>query len=276
VRRPALAALALCLLALLFGWETRQALQAVPGGQDNAATPTAAAWQPGVATHDPQPPPDPGPTVSAVTARPLFRQDRQPFREQVGSQIPVRNYEAELSRYALLGVLALGDAPYGVVVGKGGQKGERWEVKGGDSLQGFAVKEVGVEGLRLTADGREFLLPLYAGAPIAAGGAVRTETTRRDAAQATPAPRAGAPAFASGAPPASRAGTPAGIPASASGAPSALRAAAPPGPAAPSASALGSRMRRTPTLPMAPGVSRSPFPSDTNPVVAPRYTPGGR
>ena len=106
----------------------------------------------------------------------------------------VRNYEAELSRYTLLGVLDIGDAPYGVVVGKGGTKGERWEVKRGDSLQGFTVKEVGVDGLRLTADGREFLLPLYAGAPTAAGGAVRTETTRRDAAQATPAPRSAAPA----------------------------------------------------------------------------------
>ena len=41
MRRPALATLALSLLALLFGWETRQALQAVPGGQDNAATPAA-------------------------------------------------------------------------------------------------------------------------------------------------------------------------------------------------------------------------------------------
>ncbi|MGZ8463698.1 MAG: hypothetical protein ACXWWT_12780 [Candidatus Deferrimicrobiaceae bacterium] len=271
MKRPALATLALSLLALLFGWETRQALRATPGVQDNAATAQVGSWQPGVSAPDPHSPPDPTPASSAVAARPLFRPDRQPFREEAGGA-SARNYEAELSRYALLGVLAVGDAPYGVVVGMGGQKGERWEVKGGDSLQGFTVKEVEVEGLRLTADGREFLLPLYAGAPTAAGGAVRTETTRRNAAQATPAARAGTPAFVSGAPSASRAGTPAFV----SGDPSASRAAAPPGPAAPSASALGSRRRRTPTLPMAPGVSRSPFPSDTNPVVAPSDTPGGR
>jgi hypothetical protein len=82
-------------------------------------------------------------------------------------------------------------------VGKGGNKGERWEVKRGDSFQGFTVKEVGMEGLRLTADGKEFLLPLYAGAPTAAGSAVRTDTTRRDAAKPAAAP-APAPASAPG------------------------------------------------------------------------------
>ena len=200
MRRPALATLALSLLALLFGWETRQALLATPGGQDNAVSAPAGVWKPGVPTPDPQPPRDPMPTAAAVVARPLFRPDRQPFREDAAS---ARNYEAELSRYTLLGVLDIGGAPYGVVVGKGGSKGERWEVTSGDPLQGFTVKEVGVEGLRLTADGREFLLPLYAGAPTAAPGAVRTEVPRRDA--ATPAAAPGSPASAkpasSGAPP---------------------------------------------------------------------------
>ena len=67
-------------------------------------------------------------------------------------------------------------------------------MKAGDALPGFTVKEVGVEGLLLTADGREFLLPLYAGAPTAAGGAVRTETIRRNAPPPAPAPQAAAPA----------------------------------------------------------------------------------
>ena len=260
MRRQTFATLALFLLALLFGWETRQALRTTPGGPDNVAPAPAGTWRSGISALDPQPPPDPTPAATAISSRPLFRQDRQPFREDAAS---ARNYEAELSRYTLLGVLGIGGAPYGVVVGKGGSKGERWEVTSGDPLQGFTVKEVGVEGLRLTADGREFLLPLYAGAPTAAGGAVRTETTRRDAAQSTPAPRAGAPAPASGAPPAP---VPGAAPAS--------RAAAPPGPAAPAASALGSRMRRTPAVPTAPGVTRSPFPSDAYPAVAPRTTPG--
>ena len=251
MRRQTFAILAILLLALLFGWETRQALRATPGGPDNAVTAQAGVWRPGTSAPDPPSPPDPTLVAAAISSRPLFRQDRQPFREDAAS---ARNFEMELARYTLLGVLGIGGAPYGVVVGKGGNKGERWEVMRGDSLQGFTVKEVGVDGLRLTADGREFLLPLYAGAPTTAGGAVRTETTRRDAAQATSAPRAGAPASASGAPPASR-------------------AAAPP---SPSASPLASRLRRAPTVPTAPGVPPAPASSGTSPVVAPRYPPASR
>jgi hypothetical protein len=209
VRRPALATLALSLLALLFGWETRQALQAVPGGQDNAATPTAAgSWQSGVSTHDPQPPPDPGPTVSAVTARPLFRPDRQPFREQVGSPIPVRNYDAELSRFTLLGVLSFGDGLKGLVASKSGARTDRWELKAGESFPGFTVKEVRTDSLLVTADGREFQLPLYSGAPTATVGALRTDVVKSapaapsaTTAPAQPAPRAGQGAAAT-APPA--------------------------------------------------------------------------
>jgi hypothetical protein len=191
------------LLAILFGWETRLALQEAPGGHDNAVTATAGPWQPGLSTPDPQSPPDPTSAASTVAARPLFRPDRQPFREQAASQVAARNYEAELSRFTLLGVLGLGEEPVGVVTGKTGNKTDRWELKAGDGLPGFTVKEVGMEGLRLTADGREFLLPLYAGAPTAVGGAVRTEAIRRNAAQPTAAPSS--PAFArpaaSGAPP---------------------------------------------------------------------------
>ena len=200
MRRPALATLALALLALLFGWETRQALLATPGGHDNVAP--AGVWQPGVAEPDPQPPLDPTPVVSVIAARPLFRPDRQPFREQAAGA-SVQNNEAKLSRYSLLGVLGLGDAPFGVVVGKGGEKGERWEVKKGDTFQGFTVKEVGMDGLRLMADGKEFLLPLYVGAPPAAGGATRTETTRGDATKpvAAPASASGTAAPAGGSAP---------------------------------------------------------------------------
>jgi hypothetical protein len=194
VRRPALATLALSLLALLFGWETRLALQEAPAGKDNVTSATTGAWQPGVPAPDPQPPPDPTPVVAAVVARPLFRPDRQPFREQSASAAPARNYDAELSRLTLLGVLGFGEEPVGVVTGKTGNKTDRWEVKAGDALPGFTVQEVGMEGLRLTADGKEFLLPLYAGAPTAAAGALRTEAPRRDAAQPSPAPGSAVPA----------------------------------------------------------------------------------
>jgi hypothetical protein len=210
VRRPTLATLALSLLALLFGWETRQALRATPGGQDNAATPPAVTWQPGAAAPDPQPPPDPTPVATAIAARPLFRADRQPFREQEASQAPARNYDTELSRFTLLGVLGFGEEPVGVVAGKNGNKTDRWEVKAGDALPGFTVKEVGVEGMLLSADGREFHLPLYAGPPPAAAGAVRTEVPRR--AIAPPAVAPGIPASAKPAAPGAPQG-PAAVPA---------------------------------------------------------------
>ena len=194
MKRPTLATLALSLLALLFGWETRQALQGPPGGQDNAARAPIGVWQPGVSAPDPQPPPDPAPAAAAVAARPLFRSDRQPFREQVATPVAVRNYDSELSRFTLLGVFGFGDGPVGVVTGKTGNKTDRWELKAGDTLPGFTVKEVGMDGLRLTTDGREFLLPLFAGAPTAAAGALRTEATRGDASQtARSAPGSTAP-----------------------------------------------------------------------------------
>jgi len=185
MRRPALATLVLSLLALLFGWETRQALRGAPGGQDNAAT--ASAWQPGASLPDPASPADPAQVVAAVAARPLFRADRQPFREHVAQQLPTRNYESELSRFTLLGVLGFVEGPVGIVTGKTGNKTDRWELKAGDALPGFTVKEVGTDGLRLISDGREFLLPLYAGPP-AAGAAVRTEATHGGARAPTAAP----------------------------------------------------------------------------------------
>lgn len=195
MRRPALATLALSLLALLFGWETRLALQEAHFGPDNVASATTGAWQPGVPAPDPQPPPDPTPAAAAVAARPLFRPDRLPFREQAASPVAARNYESELSRFTLLGVFGFGEEPVGVVTGKTGNKTDRWELKAGDVLPGFAVKEVGIDGMRLTADGREFLLPLYAGAPTAATGALRTEAPRPAAARP---PSPGTPSSAPG------------------------------------------------------------------------------
>ena len=240
MRRPTLATLAFFLLALLFAWETRQALRATPGGQDNAAT--APAWRPGAAaTPDPQSPPDPSAAAAAVAARPLFRPDRQPFREQAASAAPARNYDSELSRFTLLGVLGFAEGPVGVVTAKTGNKTERWELKAGEALPGFTVKEVGIDGLRLTADGKEFLLPLYAGPPTAAAGAVRTEVPRRAAA-----------------PPAAAPGSPASAKPASSG--------APPGPAALTAPA--------PAQPRpAPGYNP---PYRAQPLATPRYTPGRR
>lgn len=205
MRRPLLPTLVLTLLAFLFAWETRQALREQTGGPDNTSAAAAGLWRPGAPVPDPAPSPDPGPSVAAVSARPLFRPDRSPFREQAVAA-GARNFESELSRFTLLGVFGFGGEPVGVVTGKSGSKADRWELKAGDALPGFTVKEVGVEGLRLTADGREFLMPLYAGAPTASGAAVRTEAARRDGAKPAAAP--GAPPAANAAAPVARPATP--------------------------------------------------------------------
>jgi hypothetical protein len=190
MRKPYLLALALALLAALFGWRTQQALDApVPAG-DNASRAAAAGWQPGAPVPDPPPPPETAAAVAAVKNRPLFRSDRRPYTEMAAAAAPARNFEAELSRLSLIGVLSVGEEMRGVVVSKGGAgsaRAERWEVKAGDDLPGFKVKEVRTDGLAVTAEGREFLLPLYAGPPVA-GAAARTEAPRRETAPSQPAP----------------------------------------------------------------------------------------
>ena len=184
MRKPALLALLLAFAALFFGWETWRAWRGAAGAQYATAPKAQGVWQPGVVSPDPAPPADMSAAVSAVAGRPLFRQDRQPFRE-ASAGVPARNYEAELSRFTLLGVLSFGDELKGVVVSKNGGKTDRWELKAGESLPGFKVKEVRIDSLLMTADKREFQLPLYAGSPNATGGALRTDVLK-----AAPAPAA--------------------------------------------------------------------------------------
>lgn len=185
MRKPALLALAFAFAALFFGWETRQAWQGAPGAQYAAAPVLQGAWQPGAASPDPTPPADQTAAVSAVTARPLFRPDRKPFVE-ASAGVSARNYEAELSRFTLLGVLSFGDEMKGLVASRSGARTDRWELKAGESFPGFTVKEVRTDSLLVTADGREFQLPLYAGPPTGTGGALRTDVPRT----ASPAPSA--------------------------------------------------------------------------------------
>ena len=189
MRKPYLLALALALLALFFGWRTQQALDAAPSAGDNVAWHATTVWQPGAPAPDPPPPPDTASAVAAVKNRPLFRSDRRPYTEAAGAS--ARNFDAELARLSLIGIMAIGDDRKGIVVSKGSPNRERWEVKVGDELSGFKVKEIRAEGLTLTAEKREFLLPLYAGSPTAAGGVpVRTEAVRKEPAPAPPKPSA--------------------------------------------------------------------------------------
>jgi hypothetical protein len=207
MRKPEYLVLAFALAALFFGWKTWRALQPLPAAQHPATPSPQGVWQPGAVTADPPPPPDMTATVAAITGRPLFRQDRQKFQEGVAG-VSARNYEAELARFTLLGVLSFGEDLKGLVVSKSGARTDRWEVKAGESFPGFTVKEVRTDSLLLTADGREFQLPLYAGPPTATGGAVRTDVHRAAPASASgatapaqPATKA-APAAPATAPPA--------------------------------------------------------------------------
>lgn len=196
MRKPALLFVALCSLALFFGWKARSAWLAPPPSVDDTGRASAEIWRPGAPMPDPPPPPESAGAVSAIVARPLFRADRRLFREKDPGAEAGRNYEAELSRLSLIGTLAFGGEMKGIVVGKGSPNAERWEVKAGDPLPGFKVKEVQIDSLTVTADGREFSLPLYAGPPTAAAGPVRTETRRKEPAPAPPAASAPPPSAA--------------------------------------------------------------------------------
>lgn len=199
MRRPAFRILLLSLASLFFGWQTWRAWTLPPGPEG----PPAAGG-----TFVPREPSDPGEAepggppgldVGAIVARPLFRPDRQPYRKE-GGVLSGRNYEAELGKFTLLGVLLLGEDRKAVVSDRTPGRSNSWEVGAGDALPGFTVKKIETDGVVLEADGRTFTLPLYAGAPKSAGGPVRTGTE----APTAPAPRApasaGPPAVPSPAP----------------------------------------------------------------------------
>lgn len=193
MNRAALWILVFASATVFFGWKTYLALTGpvLPG----EAPPAGAALSPPSAAAQPQKGPQDAAYsgLSSLLARPVFRPDRRPYQEGTADS-PQRNYDAELSRYTVLGVLTVSDRMVALVVGKGASKGERWEVGAGDSLSGFTVKEVNQDGLVLTADDREFTLPLYAGAPKAVGKApLRTEVA--------PAPSAAKPGVPSSASP---------------------------------------------------------------------------
>jgi len=229
VNRAALWILVFASATAFFGWKTYRALTGpvIPGETPPAGaafSPPSAAAQTQKGTEDAA-----YPGLSSLLARPVFRPDRRAYQGG-GAESPQRNYEAELSRLTVLGVLMMSDKMVGLVVGTGASKGERWEVGAGDSLSGFTVKEVNQDGLVLAADGRQFTLPLYAGGPKAVGRTpLRTEVA--------PAPSAAKP----------------GVPSSASPAPAAKTA--PPSAAAPPSTpvqvpdAVRTRLQRRRTYP---------------------------
>jgi hypothetical protein len=190
MRKPALIALPLLVLAVFFGVETWQAWVAPFPAAGPGTGAGSGEWQPGLTATE-QAPRDFTGIAAVVIARPLFRPDRQPYREPVGPVLPARNYDSELSQFLLLGVISLEGEPTGLVTSRVANRPERWDVKAGDTLPGFSVKEVRLDGLVLAADGREFLMPLYAGPPaVSKTGPVRVDTPRKDGTPAQPAPPA--------------------------------------------------------------------------------------
>ncbi len=190
----------LAMATLFLGWKTYRAwTEDVAAG---VSPPVAQAVQsPAAALDSAAPGPDTSAAVATIMARPVFRADRKPFRpDDPAAAGPARNYDAELSRYMLLGVVIQADTRKAVVVTRGSAKPERWEVGAGDTIPGFAVKDIEQDGVTLSADGKEFLLPLFAGGPKAsAQGPPRTEGRRMPT--TAPGPASAPPRVAPGARP---------------------------------------------------------------------------
>ncbi len=194
--RPAVWIPLLAIAAVFFGWESYKAWTGpvLPG----ASSPAAATSAPRE-TAAPEETRSGGTasfSVASIVARPLFRPDRRPYTEN-GALLPGRNYEAELSRFTVLGVLMLGTEQKAVVTDRAPGGSNRWEVGAGDSLPGFTVKEVREDGISLESDGRIFLLPLYAGGPRSGGGPIRTETPQKGSTTPPPGSRPSPPAAGS-------------------------------------------------------------------------------
>lgn len=166
----------LSLAAILFGWQAYKAWtgpllpEVSPPEEETEALRTKSSLEKEV------PGGNPPISIASIIARPLFRPDRSPYQEN-GAVLPGRNYQAELSRLTVLGVLLLGEEQKAVITDKTPGQSNRWEVGSGDTIPGFVVTEVLEDGVLLEADGRTFTLPLYGGAPPSSGrNPVRTET----------------------------------------------------------------------------------------------------
>jgi len=187
VRRPALVILVLAVAVLFFGWESYKAWTATEAPADPPAAGIAPAARP-AASDNASRDGDLSVQVAVIVTKPLFRADRQPFHENAAA-VAQRNYQAELSKFSLIGILVEGEERKGLVVSAGAGRQDRWEVGPGDSIPGFIVKEVQTDGLALLSDGKEFLLPLYAGGPKGQpSGSVRTEIAPGIPATPVPAP----------------------------------------------------------------------------------------
>ncbi|MDA8123414.1 MAG: hypothetical protein M0Z38_12740 [Deltaproteobacteria bacterium] len=200
MKRPGFLILVLSLSSLFFGWRsyeawTRPVAFLAPRSSGPAASPAGVSM-----TAVAAPSMDLSAPVASIVASPVFRPDRKPYSE-ASAALSKRNYEAEMARFMLVGVFQMEKEKKGVVVGKSGSaKEERWEVGPGDALPGFLVKDVGLDGMTLVTEDREFLLPLYAGGPKTSPGQAPARTDLGSQRPAAPQPPPLPAAQAGGAP----------------------------------------------------------------------------
>lgn len=218
MRRPTFVILVLAAGVLFFGWETYSAWTSAETPVDSPGAAAVAGSRPDPAGDNVSRDGDLSVHLAVIVTKPLFRADRQPFHEN--AVVTQRNYEAELSRFSLVGVLLQDDERKGLVLSAGGTRRDRWEVAAGDTLPGFTVREVLPDGLTLAADGKEFLLPLYAGGPKGQpAGPVRTEVAPGIPAVQPPGTSTAAPPMPNASFPAARPPGPVAVPPSAPAAP---------------------------------------------------------
>jgi len=173
MRSPALLIIALCLIGALFGWKAQEAWFSTPQAVDSEKRPSIDL---GPDELGPIPRKDLAGAVAAISARSLFRPDRSFFG--AGESGDGRGNNQDLSRLSMVGVVTFGGSLKGIVVAKDNPRLERWELQAGDSLLRFRVKEIREDGIVLTADGREFVLHLYAGPPTGDERSLRSLNTR--------------------------------------------------------------------------------------------------
>jgi len=177
MRSPALPIIALCSICILFGWKAQKAWFSPPPAVDYAKNqsidigpnePGSVPWRDLVGA------------VNVISSRSLFRPDRSFFGAGESGE-DGKGGNQNLSRLSMIGLMTFGGGMKGIVIDTGNPQSERWEVQAGDSLLGFKVKEVRMDGIVLVTDGRQVMLPLYAGPPTVDERSLRSQNMRTSA-----------------------------------------------------------------------------------------------
>jgi len=170
MKNSALLIIVLCSISVLFGWKAQKAWFSPTVAIDSAKRPSIDL---GPVDLSPVLRKDLYSSVAAISTRSLFRPDRSFFSEGEPGD------ERDLARLSMIGLMTFGGKIKGIVIAKDNPQSERWELQEGDSFMRFKVKEVKENGIVLVTDGKELLLPLYAGSPAADESSLRTQNTTK-------------------------------------------------------------------------------------------------